>query len=575
MSKENVTKLITAVGVSMFVLVILITGITRCSKSKDKTSENVNDPTAVSSEAVDTADAHTRIEKMVSKVPMATASKSKAPVDYSDNTGANLPNIDTKYPMTVTSDGDIIIEIFSTSEKAGKGNNGWLNEMAEEFNKQGFKTSSGKSGTISIRSIASGAASDYIANKVYVPQAYTPSNELFGELANQSGAKLTLVEKQLVDNTAGIAISKSGVDTVKEKYGELTSENVITAVLNGDIQMGYTYPYTSATGLNFLVTALQTFDNNEFMSAAATEKFQQFQNSIPFICYTTDQMVNAMNSGTLQAGVTEYQAYLNSTTLNSTYEFVPFGYKHSNPLYKVGDLNAEQEEVLNSFAEFLMSTDSQKKAQEYGFKPYNYSYNTKEITGADLVRAQSLWKKEKSSGVPTIAVFVADTSGSMQGDPIQRLKMSLTEASKTIGSDNYVGLVSYSDDVIINLPVGKFDLEQRGYFAGAVNNMKANGGTATYNAMLVAMDMLLTAKEEVGEANLMLFVLSDGEQNVGYSYEDITDIVKQSGIPVYTIGYNEELPVFKDLSGINEAVYINANSDDVIYELSALFNAQM
>ena len=73
----------------------------------------------------------------------------------------------------------------------------------------------------------------------------------------------------------------------------------------------------------------------------------------------------------------------------------------------------------------------------------------------------------------------------------------------------------------------------------------------------------------------MLFVLSDGEQNVGYDYDTLKPYVQQSGIPIYTIGYNEELDIFRDLSGINEAVYINANSDDVIYELSALFNAQM
>lgn len=565
MDNTKVMKAVAGAFAVIFAIVIICACATKCGKD-DKSSSN---PNTIS------GDSNATLSEAIQRINVHEAAKVKAAVDYSDNTGANLPNIDTKYPMTVTSDGDVIIEIFSTSEKAGKGNNGWLNEMAEDFNKRGFRTEGNKTGTINIRSIASGAASDYISNEVYVPQAYTPSNELFGELAKQSGAKLTLVEKQLVDNTAGIAISKDGVNTVKEKYGELNSENVINAVLNGDIQMGYTYPYTSATGLNFLVTALQTFDSADFMSAGATEKFQQFQNSVPFICYTTDQMVNAMNSGTLQAGVTEYQAYINSSTLNSSYEFVPFGYKHSNPLYKVGDLTAEQQEVLDAFTEFIMNDENQKKAQDYGFKPYDYNYNTKEISGADLVRAQGLWKKEKSSGVPTIAVFVADTSGSMQGDPIQRLKMSLTEASKSIGSDNYVGLVSYNEDVTINLPIAKFDLEQRGYFAGAVNGMTPNGGTATYDAIMIAIDMLNKAKADIGEANLMLFVLSDGEQNVGYDYDTLKPYVQQSGIPIYTIGYNEELDIFRDLSGINEAVYINANSDDVIYELSALFNAQM
>lgn len=566
MKDSDKAKVIAIVFSILLLSVLLIAGMTKCAGSVDNGPDTTNS---------DTGNGGDTLESLLKKITIHDVDKVKATVDYSDNSGANLPNIDSKYPLTVESKGDIVIEIFSTSEKAGKGNNGWINEVAEQFNKSKFKTSSGKTGTVNIRCIASGAASDYITSKVYIPQAYTPSNELFGELAKQSGANLTLVEKQLVDNTAGIALSQDGVKAVKEKYGDLTSENVIKAVLEGDIQMGYTYPYTSATGLNFLVNALQTFDSSNFMSDKAIEQFQKFQNNVPFICYTTDQMVNAMNSGTLQAGVTEYQAYINSAVLNSSYEFVPFGYKHSNPLYKVGDLTSEQQEVLDKFIEYAMSDEVQKKAQEYGFKKYDYSYNTKSVSGADLVRAQGLWKKEKSSGVPTIAVFVADVSGSMQGDPIQRLKLSLNEASKNISSDNYVGLVSYNDAVMVNLEIGKFDLEQRSYFAGAVNGMKPNGGTATYNAVMVAIDMLNKAKEDVGEANLMLFVLSDGEQNVGYSYDKLKPIVKQSGIPIYTIGYNEDLEIFRDLSGINEAVYINANSDDVTYELSALFNAQM
>ena len=31
---------------------------------------------------------------------------------------------------------NIDVEIFATSEKAGKGNDGWLNEVAEKFNRE-------------------------------------------------------------------------------------------------------------------------------------------------------------------------------------------------------------------------------------------------------------------------------------------------------------------------------------------------------------------------------------------------------------------------------------------------------
>ena len=521
-------------------------------------------------------DAQKSMDKLLKKVKIHQAEKVKGTVDYSDNAAANLPNIETKYPLTVTGDGDVDIEIFSTSEKAGKGVNGWLNDTAEDFNSQHIRLKNGDIASVSIRSIPSGASSDYICNNVYIPQAYTPSNTLFGELAMQNGADLTLVEEQLVSNTAGIAISRTAKSNVESKYGSITFETVIDAVLDGELQMGYTYPYTSATGLNFLVNSLQYFDSSDMLSADSINKFQQLQKGIPFVCYTTDQMVNAMQSGTLQAGVTEYQAYVNSPVLKSSYEFIPFGYKHSNPLYSVGELNSDQQEALDAFVEFAMSSDRQAKAKENGFnQELNFNYNTKKISGADIISAQRLWKEEKDSGTPTIALFIADVSGSMNGDPINRLKQSLVEASKNIKTDNYVGLISYSDDVKVNLPISQFDLEQRSYFAGAVENMRAGGNTSTYDALVVGIKMVNEMKETMPEAKTMIFVLSDGMCNRGANYGDAANLVEHYGIPIYTIGYNEEIDSLKSLSSINEAVYIDADSDDVVYELSALFNAQM
>ena len=87
--------------------------------------------------------------------------------------------------------------------------------------------------------------------------------------------------------------------------------------------------------------------------------------------------------------------------------------------------------------------------------------------------------------------------------------------------------------------------------------------------------MLLDAKKEIPDAKLMLFVLSDGETNVGCSLNAITGIVSGLDIPVYTIGYNADLSDLGKLSEINEAATIDADSEDVVYKLGALFNAQM
>ena len=46
-------------------------------------------------------------------------------------------------------------------------------------------------------------------------------------------------------------------------------------------------------------------------------------------------------------------------------------------------------------------------------------------------------------------------------------------------------------------------------------------------------------------------------------------------ILIYTIGYNANIKALESLAEINEAASINADSEDVVYKLGSLFNAQM
>jgi Ca-activated chloride channel family protein len=174
-----------------------------------------------------------------------------------------------------------------------------------------------------------------------------------------------------------------------------------------------------------------------------------------------------------------------------------------------------------------------------------------------------------------VAVFVADVSGSMAGEPLNKLKQSLISSSQYIGKENSIGLVTFSSEVNVNLPIGKFDLNHRSLFTGAVTDMQAEGGTAMYDGIIVGTKMLMEEKEKNPDAKFMLFVLSDGETNVGHSLNHVEDIIKNLKIPVYTIGYNANIKALSSISAINEAASINADSDDVVYKLGSLFNAEM
>lgn len=67
---------------------------------------------------------------------------------------------------------------------------------------------------------------------------------------------------------------------------------------------------------------------------------------------------------------------------------------------------------------------------------------------------------------------------------------------------------------------------------------------------------------------------SDGKTNQGYDFDRAAQIIQALGITVNTIGYNANLEELTKISKINESVSINADSDDVVYKLKELFNAE-
>jgi ABC-type Na+ transport system ATPase subunit NatA len=127
----------------------------------------------------------------------------------------------------------------------------------------------------------------------------------------------------------------------------------------------------------------------------------------------------------------------------------------------------------------------------------------------------------------------------------EALARAIEMLGKYIGKENNVGLVSFSDNVNINLPIAKFDINQMSLFTGAVTDLQAQGNTAMFDAIAVASKMLLDAKAKDPNTKLMLFVLTDGETNRGHSLNDMQDVLKTFKIPVYTIGYNANISVLK------------------------------
>lgn len=548
------------IGAVVFIFVFMGISFTRNLGKSEKT--------------VSTEEAISSIERLARDVDAREASPIRSAVELADNEIDELPDIETN-PITVEPTTRLYAEIFATSEKCGKGKDGWINEVAEAFNREGFEVN-GQEVSVMIRNVASGLGMDYINSGKYVPDGYTPSNDFWNKMLIAEGVDMETISDKLVDNTAGILLTKDAQKALTEEYGAVNLKTIVDATANGDFAMGYTNPYSSATGLNFLISTLQTYDRSDPLSDDSIAGFQSFQANVPFVSYTTLQMRDAAESGTLDGFIMEYQTYINDSDLTRKYEFTPFGFKHSNPLYTTKECSEEKKEIMKLFADFAKEEKWQDLAAEYGFnKDLGYVVEQDEVDGDVLLSAQDIWKKEKDSGKPIIAVFVADISGSMAGEPINALRSSLINGMKYINKNNYIGLVSYADDVTIEVPIDKFDLTHQSEFKGAVENLSAGGGTATFDGIITATDMIMKAQEAYPDAKLMMFVLSDGETNSGHSLKDIQKPIDALNIPIYTIGYNADIPALNSISEINEAASINADSDDVVYQLKNLFNSNL
>ena len=489
-----------------------------------------------------------------------------------------LPGI-SEYPMTLDardSSRSEAVEIFTSSEKSGQGRDGFYLELAKQFNNQDFQISNGKRAQIAIRKIASGLGAQFILAQRYTPDAFSPSNQLWGDMLQAQGIPLTTMAEVTAPNTAGVIVRSSKKSMITTD-NELDVQKLLTAVTGGSFAMGYTNPYQSSTGLNFLLTVLDTFsqqDETQFLAPDVSSAFEAFQAGIPFVAQTTLQMRDAaVDSGVLDALVMENQSWANVKGMGD-YEFVPFGVRHDSPLYATAEADADEREVLELFVEFIEK--NQQAARDFGFgglPGYKNGYSIN--NGATILGAQKIWKEKKSGGKPIAAVFVADVSGSMAGTRIKNLKKALIESSDLISSTNAIGLVSFNESVNVDLNIRPFNIQQKALFIGAVEDLSTGGNTATNNAVLTAAKELITYSREHSDHKLVIFVLSDGETNKGLDYERIAKVMEWTGIPIHAIAYELSSDHLKAMASLAEGAYIESSAESASYRIGNLLNSEM
>ena len=153
-------------------------------------------------------------------------------------------------------------------------------------------------------------------------------------------------------------------------------------------------------------------------------------------------------------------------------------------------------------------------------------------------------------------VIVLDTSGSMDGSPLEATQKASSSFIHTILKEYAdVGTVTFSDDAAM---VSDFTMNAD-TLDGAIGGITSGGGTATGTGLNKAYEML----SKSGARQKIIVLMSDGQS--GDDPTQIAQTIKDSGITIYTLGFFD---MAEDIAGA-QAVMEDVASEGCHYEVDS------
>lgn len=156
-------------------------------------SQTVMRDSNISTNTMTTEQAYADLSGKMKRIGVQEVSVNPQQLDVSEFLDAKdeLPDIDSSYPFVVEGNGDVNIEIFSSGEKAAEsGSDSFLTSMAKKFNTQHNKTSGDKTMSVSLRSIPSGTAAEYISTGKVSAGVLYPLKYAFWRAGEERGCRV-------------------------------------------------------------------------------------------------------------------------------------------------------------------------------------------------------------------------------------------------------------------------------------------------------------------------------------------------------------------------------------------------
>jgi Ca-activated chloride channel family protein len=143
-------------------------------------------------------------------------------------------------------------------------------------------------------------------------------------------------------------------------------------------------------------------------------------------------------------------------------------------------------------------------------------------------------------------VLCVDTSGSMNGEKIQRARDGASWVFGLLESNDYVGIVTFDSEAEVAMGPTKWGNTTREEAMAHVEELSAGGGTDVYDGLTTAGEMLKTLDEFPDShdkaAVRRVLLLSDGKDDAHTSREfrELADQVDDAGIRIESAGIGED-----------------------------------
>jgi Ca-activated chloride channel family protein len=274
-----------------------------------------------------------------------------------------------------------------------------------------------------------------------------------------------------------------------------------------------------------------------------------------------------------------------------------FWENHPTGIVNADWVTPEQHEAAAKLLSFMTSSEQQQKALKYGSRPSDNSIPLgapiDEAHGADskqtadhglayvsedvFRRSNELWHKVKKHST---VFMLLDTSGSMAGEKMNSAKKGAAGFIRAMEKDDKVAVITFSATPRLVRPLASIRESGEGT-ATEVESLFADGGTAMYDATVMAFDAIDRARKEDPTRLYGVVLLSDGKDTSSkLSLSELLDRMPGTeaadGTRVFSVAYGEDADgdLLKQISNRSNARSLagdSGNIDKIYHQISAYF----